>query len=50
MPHPVREILAASAIVPSPIVAAIVAFAAVPLFAQTGTGLLRRHGRIRRLA
>src|SRR5580698_3662253 len=33
MPHPVREILAASA-------AAIVAFAAVPLFAQTGTGLL----------
>jgi len=30
MPHPVREILAASA-------AVIVAFAAIPLFAQTGT-------------
>ena len=37
MPHPVREILATSAIVT---LAAIVAFAAVPLFAQTGTGLL----------
>jgi glucose/arabinose dehydrogenase len=37
MPHPVREILAASAIVAF---ATIVAFAAVPLFAQTGTGLL----------
>jgi glucose/arabinose dehydrogenase len=36
MPYPVRDILAASAIVTS---AAIVAFAAVPLFAQTGTGL-----------
>ena len=33
MPHPVREILAASA-------AAIVAFVAIPLFAQTGAGLL----------
>ena len=33
MPHPVRDILAASA-------AAIVAFAAIPLFAQTGAGLL----------
>ena len=33
MPHPVREILAASA-------AVIVAFAAIPLFAQTSAGLL----------
>jgi glucose/arabinose dehydrogenase len=37
MPHPVREFLAASAIVTF---AAIITFAAVPLFAQTGAGLL----------
>jgi glucose/arabinose dehydrogenase len=43
MPHPVREILAASAIATFAAIvsfAAIVAFAAVPLLAQTGAGLL----------
>jgi glucose/arabinose dehydrogenase len=43
MPHPVREIPAASAIVSFAAIvafAAIIAFAAVPLLAQTGAGLL----------